>query len=29
MTQVDHNTESRKGTHLTLGEMHKIEGYKA
>lgn len=29
MTQVDNNTESHKGTHLTLGEMHKIEGYKA
>ena len=28
MTQVDNNTESRKGTHLTLAEMHKIEGYK-
>lgn len=28
MTQVDNNTESRKGTHLTLAEMYKIEGYK-
>lgn len=29
MTHLDNNTESRKGTHLTLGEMYKIEGYKA
>lgn len=28
MTQVDNNTESHKGTHLTFGEMNKIEGYK-
>lgn len=28
MTQVNINTESRKGTHLTIGEMKQIEAYK-
>lgn len=28
MTQVNNNTESHKGTHLTFNEMSKIEGYK-
>jgi len=28
MTQVNNNTESRKGTHLTFGEMKQIEAYK-
>jgi Transposase and inactivated derivatives, IS30 family len=28
MTQVNSNTESHKGTHLTYGEMKKIEAYK-
>lgn len=28
MTQLNSNTESRKGTHLTYGEMKKIEAYK-
>ena len=29
MTQVNSITESRKGKHLTYGEMKKIEAYKA
>jgi len=28
MTQVDNNTKSLKGTHLTRAEMERIEGYK-
>lgn len=28
MTQVNNNTESRKGTHLTFAEMNQIEAYK-
>ncbi len=28
MTQINHNTESHKETHLTYGEMKKIEAYK-
>ena len=28
MTQLENTTVSRKGKHLTFGEMNKIEGYK-